>query len=131
MTKQELASKIWATANALRKNIKASEYKDYILGFMFYKYLCDKEMDYVKDLGGELEDLQDEETKDKFKGGIGYFIQYDNLFSVWKEAGVNLGAKEVAEALDDFYFAMESNGMSDEDVLSPMFLNYMKEWQKY
>ena len=36
MTKQELATKIWETANALRKNIKASEYKDYIIGFMFY-----------------------------------------------------------------------------------------------
>lgn len=36
MTKQELAAKIWSTANTLRKNIKASEYKDYILGFMFY-----------------------------------------------------------------------------------------------
>ena len=32
MNKQELATKIWATANELRKNIKASEYKDYILG---------------------------------------------------------------------------------------------------
>lgn len=48
MTKQELAARIWATANELRKNIKASEYKDYILGFMFYKYLCDKEVDYLK-----------------------------------------------------------------------------------
>lgn len=45
MTKQDLAARIWATANELRKNIKASEYKDYILGFMFYKYLCDKELD--------------------------------------------------------------------------------------
>lgn len=59
MNKQELATKIWATANELRKNIKASEYKDYILGFMFYKYLCDKEVDYLKDLGGEIDDLQD------------------------------------------------------------------------
>lgn len=36
----------------------------------------------------------------------------------------------VYEALDDFYFAMESNGMSDEDVLSPMFMNYMKDIAK-
>ena len=72
MTKQELAARIWATANELRKNIKASEYKDYILGFMFYKYLCDKEADYLTELGGEIEDLQDvdEEIIDKFKDGI-------------------------------------------------------------
>ena len=36
----------------------------------------------------------------------------------------------VYEALDDFCFAMESNGMSDEDVLSPMFMNYMKDIAK-
>lgn len=43
MTKQQLASKIWETANSLRSKIKANEYKDYILGFMFYKYLSDEE----------------------------------------------------------------------------------------
>lgn len=114
MTKQELATKIWATANELRKNIKASEYKDYILGFMFYKYLCDKEIDYLRDLGGEEEDLQDvdEATKGKFKDGIGYFIDYKNLFSVWKKAGTNLGAKDVSEALDDFYLNLNEKHKS-------------------
>ncbi|MBQ8612917.1 MAG: type I restriction-modification system subunit M N-terminal domain-containing protein, partial [Ruminiclostridium sp.] len=70
MTKQELAAKIWATANELRKNIKASEYKDYILGFMFYKYLSDKEIDYLYEKGGDsVEDLidLDKETIDMFK----------------------------------------------------------------
>lgn len=105
MTKQELAARIWATANELRKNIKASEYKDYILGFMFYKYLCDKEVDYLTELGGEIEDLQDvdEEIIDKFKDGIGYYISYKDLFHAWKESSGNLGAKDVAEALEHFY----------------------------
>lgn len=105
MTKQELAARIWATANELRKNIKASEYKDYILGFMFYKYLCDKEVDYLTELGGEIEDLQDvdEEIIDKFKDGIGYYISYEDLFHTWKESSGNLGAKDVAEALEHFY----------------------------
>lgn len=105
MTKQELAARIWATANELRKNIKASEYKDYILGFMFYKYLCDKEIDYLKELGGEKEDLQDvdEDIIDKFKDGIGYYISYKDLFSVWQESSKKLGAKNVADALENFY----------------------------
>ena len=105
MTKQELATKIWATANELRKNIKASEYKDYILGFMFYKYLCDKEINYLHGLGGDAADLQDvdDNTKDKFRDGIGYYIAFGNLFSEWKKAGTHLGAKDVADALDDFY----------------------------
>lgn len=85
MTKQELASKIWATANELRKNIKASEYKDYILGFMFYKYLSDKELDFLFEQGGTLEDdlkNADESIVKLFKHNIGYFIAYDDLFQV-------------------------------------------------
>ena len=77
MTKQQLATKIWATANELRKNIKASEYKDYILGFMFYKFLCDKEIDYLKERykESEIKELQniDEKTQKKFKDYLGYF----------------------------------------------------------
>lgn len=43
MNKQELASKIWAGANELRGNVSASDYKDYMLGFIFYKFLSNKE----------------------------------------------------------------------------------------
>lgn len=38
MNKQQLASTIWQSANQMRSKIEANEYKDYILGFMFYKY---------------------------------------------------------------------------------------------
>ena len=109
MTKQDLAARIWATANELRKNIKASEYKDYILGFMFYKYLCDKELDTLHDAGGELEDIKDatENTEALFRDKLGYFIRYDDLFCVWKEAGVALGAKEVSEAIERFYLGLD------------------------
>ena len=43
MNKQQLANKIWASANKLRSKIEANEYKDYILGFIFYKFLSDQE----------------------------------------------------------------------------------------
>ena len=42
MNKQQLAAKIWESANQMRSKIEANEYKDYILGFIFYKYLSDK-----------------------------------------------------------------------------------------
>ena len=35
MNKQQLAQKIWASANQMRSKIEANEYKDYILGFRF------------------------------------------------------------------------------------------------
>ena len=41
MNKQQLASKIWESANKMRSKIEANEYKDYILGFMFYKFLSE------------------------------------------------------------------------------------------
>jgi site-specific DNA-methyltransferase, hsdM subunit len=35
MNKQQLAAKIWQSANKMRSKIEANEYKDYILGFIF------------------------------------------------------------------------------------------------
>ena len=34
MNKQQLAQKIWASANQMRSKIEANEYKDYILGHL-------------------------------------------------------------------------------------------------
>ena len=42
MNKQQLASKIWESANKMRSKIEANEYKDYLLGFIFYKFLSDR-----------------------------------------------------------------------------------------
>lgn len=49
MNKQRLASKIWESANKMRSKIEANEYKDYILGFIFYKFLSDKELKYLRE----------------------------------------------------------------------------------
>lgn len=46
MNKQQLAAKIWKSANEMRSKIEASEYKDYILGFVFYKFLSEQEERY-------------------------------------------------------------------------------------
>ena len=51
MNKQQLAAKIWESANQMRSKIEANEYKDYILGFIFYKYLSDQELKFVKKEG--------------------------------------------------------------------------------
>lgn len=105
MTKQELATKIWETANALRKNIKASEYKDYIIGFMFYKYLSDKETDFILKEGGTLDDLKDksQDNVQYFQDKLGYFISYDNLFNTWRGLNLKLGAQTVSDAIEAFY----------------------------
>lgn len=57
MNKQQLANKIWASANKMRSKIEANEYKDYILGLIFYKFLSDNEVNYLKSIGWTDEDL--------------------------------------------------------------------------
>ena len=54
MNKQQLANKIWESANRMRSKIEANEYKDYILGFIFYKFLSDKEVEFLKKDGYEV-----------------------------------------------------------------------------
>ena len=59
MNKQELASLIWESANNMRSKIEANEYKDYILGFIFYKFLSDQVEQFMLNNDAEPEDLPD------------------------------------------------------------------------
>ena len=86
MNKQQLATKIWESANKMRSKIEANEYKDYILGFIFYKYLSDKELKFLRDNDFSNEDLptvteDNPETVQYIQNNIGYFISYNDLFS--------------------------------------------------
>ena len=47
MDKKQLAGRIWRSAKNLRSRIEANEYKDYILGFIFYKFLSDREVEFA------------------------------------------------------------------------------------
>lgn len=107
MNKQQLASKIWESANKLRSKIEANEYKDYILGFIFYKFLSDKEEQLLCKDGWEPEDLkelseEDTETVGYCRRQLGYFISYDNLFSTWLLKGRDFDVSNVTDALSAF-----------------------------
>lgn len=107
MNKQQLASKIWESANKMRSKIEANEYKDYILGFIFYKFLSDKELKYLKENDYEDADIREltEEDEDAVKDiqtSIGYFIAYENLFSTWLEMGSDFEVDNVRTALSAF-----------------------------
>jgi type I restriction enzyme M protein len=107
MNKQQLASKIWESANKMRSKIEANEYKDYILGFIFYKFLSDKEIKYLKENDWTDEYLlqlteDDAETVENVQKNIGYFISYENLFSSWISKGSDFNADDVTVALSAF-----------------------------
>lgn len=109
MNKQQLASKIWASANKMRSKIEANEYKDYILGFIFYKFVSDKEERQLRKDGMTDEELValSESNKDAVRycqDNLGYFIAYDNLFSTWlkKDAKKEFSVSNVQDALTAF-----------------------------
>ncbi|MCK5039338.1 MAG: type I restriction-modification system subunit M N-terminal domain-containing protein, partial [Candidatus Aenigmarchaeota archaeon] len=107
MNKQQLAAKIWESANQMRSKIEANEYKDYILGFIFYKYLSDKELQFAKKEDFSDEDIkalseEDTETMEHIKSNVGYFIAYKDLFSTWIKMGKDFDVSNVRDALSAF-----------------------------
>lgn len=114
MNKQQLAAKIWESANQMRSKIEANEYKDYILGFIFYKYLSDQQIQYAKDQGMSDADIKaltedDADTVDYLKKELGYFIAYDNLFSTWLDKGSDFDVSDVRDALNAFERLIHDN----------------------
>ena len=86
---KELCNKLWAMANALRGNMEAYEFKNYILGMIFYYYLSDRTEKYManllKDDGiGYEEAWADEEYKtavvEEALRDLGYVIEPQYLF---------------------------------------------------
>ncbi|KFA97819.1 type I restriction-modification system subunit M [Vibrio sp. ER1A] len=87
---QELQKQLWNIANTLRGNMSADDFRDYILGLIFYKYLSDKLNRYCDELLAEdgitfvgavddkelLNDLREECVEN-----LGYFIAPKQLFS--------------------------------------------------
>lgn len=107
MTKQELATKIWASTNELRGNIELATYKDYMLSLLFYKFLSDKEVQYLQKIGWTKEQIKsinedDQWTVNDCQRNIGYFIAYENLFSTWIEMEHDFNVKNVIDGLNAF-----------------------------
>lgn len=108
MNKNQLAAKIWASANKMRSKIEANEYKDFILGFIFYKFLSDKELTYIKSQemsDDELRTMLDESNdyaREYLQKNLGYFISYDHLYSTWIAQGRDFSVASVRDALSAF-----------------------------
>ena len=61
-SKKDLISVLWAGADVLRSKMDANEYKDYLLSFVFYKYLSDDLLRYVYNLLNDCEPDSMEQT---------------------------------------------------------------------
>mgnify|MGYP000689866319 FL=1 len=109
--KKNLEQQLWNIANELRGKMDADEFRDYILGFIFYKYLSEKLVTYADELlkddnvsymsidessanGAELLEAVRDETIDK----LGYFLKPSELFSEVAKRG---NSDENSFILDD------------------------------
>ncbi len=88
----ELQKQLWSIANTLRGNMDANDFKNYILGLIFYRYLSENLVNYVENTmlrnTKKYVDMFDDKSRvDEFKGdliedeNIGYFIEPNYLWS--------------------------------------------------
>lgn len=92
--KKQLEQQLWNIANTLRGKMDADEFRDYILGFIFYKYLSEKMYRYADSIlvqdGIKYRDIKENSPKGKqyieaireeALGRLGYFLKPSELFS--------------------------------------------------
>lgn len=138
--KRIMEKQLWAVANVLRGKMNADEYKNYILGFIFYKYLSEKLAIYVDEKllnrdnitfnqiiegskeGGEY--LKHIETA--CIGHLGFFLKPTELFSYLVKKGkgnINGQDKFILEDLKKVLTHIEqtSRGTASEDDFAGLF----------
>lgn len=115
-TASDITSKLWDMANKLRGTMDASEYKNYILPFMFYRYLSENQNEYLKENGlldyyeapkGEIEDYLEEISK-----GIGYAIDPEYIWDSIVEKIEN--HKIIASDFQDMFDSFNKNAKRNE-----------------
>lgn len=102
---KDLISVLWSGADILRSKMDANEYKDYLLGIVFYKYLSDTFLIKVYDLIYDekpkslkvaldaykeaLEDESAEELKEQIKSECHYLIEPQLTYTCFADAARN------------------------------------------
>ena len=92
----ELHKKLWDMANSLRGQMEASEFKNYILGVIFYRFLSEKveeeaaallenDSEHTYQSFWESETGSRDDIVDSFVGNLGYIIKPEHLFSALVE----------------------------------------------
>ena len=107
--KKQLETQLWNIADQLRGKMNADEFRDYCLGFIFYKYLSERlylyankilaedEIDFL-DINEDSEEGQEylEAIKEESIAQLGYFLKPSELFSSLVKRA--LGSKQVEES---------------------------------
>lgn len=137
MDKRQLANSIWSAANEMRGSLDANDYKDFILGFLFYKYLSDKEVEYFISNGAPAEELPVELTHASeanshlyFKiarDNLGYYIAHDDLFEAWLSKRATLDVADITEGLRRFDASVSP---AHQHLYKDIFASFMSSIRK-
>ena len=132
--RKELHRKIWAIADDVRGAVDGWDFKQYILGILFYRFISEHMADYfdhAEHEAGDLEfryaELSDQEAEQDFKPGTvedkGFFILPSQLFeNVVENASQN---ENLNEELANIFQAIEKSaiGFKSEDDIKGLFDN--------
>ncbi|ULQ55455.1 N-6 DNA methylase [Flavihumibacter rivuli] len=113
--KKQLEAQLWNIANTLRGKMNADEFRDYILGFIFYKYLSERMHQYANDMLKQ-DGIRYEQIKENSRDGkailaavkeeallkLGYFLKPSELFSHIAAKGNSLIENADGEASGSF-----------------------------
>lgn len=133
--KRQLESQLWGIANLLRGKISADDYRDYILGFIFYKYLSEKQHLYANELlkGEDITEymeVKDDETLEAIREEslikLGYFLLPEELFESMAKRGNADTESESNYILDDLqkvlnHIEQSTMGTESEDEFNALF----------
>jgi type I restriction enzyme M protein len=133
--KRILESSLWAIANLLRGKMNPDDYRDYILGFIFFKYLSEKQNIYVTELlQGENETdftkVTDNETLEALREEclikLGYFLEPNELFDTIAQKGNNKTEDESIFILDELqavlnHIEQSTMGNDSEEDFAALF----------
>ncbi|RYJ45437.1 type I restriction-modification system subunit M [Flavobacterium beibuense] len=143
--KKILEQQLWNIANTLRGKMNADEFRDYILGFIFYKYLAEKMEIYANSILKQ-DNLQFREIKENTTKGeeyinaireealetLGYFLKPSELFSEIAKRGSSDSNTFILEDLQKILINIQLSTMgtqSEEDfdnLFEDMDLNSTK-----
>ena len=127
--KKALESRLWDIANTLRGKMGADEFRDYILGFIFYKYLSERMNLFANEIlknDGITFDAIDESSaegkemlaaiQEEAIGRLGYFLKPSELFSKVAERGGQKSDNFILEDLGNILRHIEGSTMGHDSA---------------
>ena len=119
-TEEPIEKVLWATANKLRKNIDAAEYKHVVLGLIFLRYISDSFEELYRKLEAGEGDYAgaDPEDKDEYKAENVFFVP---PVSRWNFLQDNAKNPEIGKLVDAAMDEIEKENAALKGVLPKVF----------